>query len=188
LLRREAVEKLTDGDADGVGGSRGSFTQQMLELGEHLLDGVQVWGVFRQEEEFGTGGPYGSANSLSLMTAEIVHDDNVAGSQGRDEKLLDIDLKRLAVDRTVEEPWGIDAIMTERGEEGHGLPATVGDLGPEPRAARRPSPERRHVGLGPSLIEEDQAAGFNPVLIGQPPRAPSRDVGAILFAGEHGFF
>jgi len=160
----------------------------MLELGEHLLDGVQVWGVFRQEEEFGTGGPYGSANSLSLMTAEVVHDDNVAGSQGRDEKLLDIDLKRLAVDRTVEEPWGIDAIMTERGEEGHGLPATVGDLGPEPRAARRPSPERRHVGLGPSLIEEDQAAGFNPVLIGQPPRAPSRDVGAILFAGEHGFF
>jgi len=160
----------------------------MLELGENLLDGVQIWGIFRQEEEFGACGTYGSANGLSFMTAEIVHDDDVAGSQGWDEKLLDIDLKRLAVDRAVEEPWGVDAIMAERGEEGHGLPAAIGDLGPEPRAARRPSPERRHVGLGPGLIEEDQAAGFNPVLIGRPLRAPPRNVGAILFAGEHGFF
>ena len=78
--------------------------------------------------------------------------------------------------------------MTERGEEGHGLPATIWDLGPEPASPRRPSPERRHVGLGPSLIEEDQAAELNPVLIGRPLRAPTRDVGAVLFAGEHGFF
>jgi len=43
---------------------------------------------------------------------------------GRDEKLLDVELELLAVDRAVEEPGGVDAIMTERGEEGHGLPAT----------------------------------------------------------------
>jgi len=169
-------------------GSRGGFAQQMLELGEDLLDGVQVGRVFRQEEELGAGGAYGSANGLSLMAGEIVHDDDVAWPQGRDEKLLDVELELLAVDRAVEEPGGVDAIMTERGEEGHGLPATIGDLGPEPAASRCPSPERRHIGLGPGLIEEDQAAELNAVLIGRPLRAPACDVGAILFAGEHGFF
>ena len=41
---------------EGVGGSGGSFAQQGLELGEEVLDGVQVGRVRRQKEEFGAGG------------------------------------------------------------------------------------------------------------------------------------
>ena len=160
----------------------------MLEFGEDLLDGVQIGRVFRQEEELGASGADGPANGLSLMAAEIVHDDDVTWPQGRDEKLLNVDLELLTVDRAVEEPGGVNAIMTECGKKGHGLPVTVGNLGPEPAAPRCPSPERRHVGLGPGLVKEDQAAGLNPVLMGRPLRAPARDVGTILFAGEHGFF
>ena len=35
---------------------RGGFAQQGLELGEDLLDGIEVGRVGRQEEELGAGG------------------------------------------------------------------------------------------------------------------------------------
>ena len=47
---RDGIEDVADCVADGVGGSLGGFAQEVLELGEELFDGVQVGGVFRQEE------------------------------------------------------------------------------------------------------------------------------------------
>jgi hypothetical protein len=44
----------------------------MLELGEHLLDGVQVGRVFWQEEELGAGRTDRRPNELCLVAAEIV--------------------------------------------------------------------------------------------------------------------
>ncbi len=40
----------------------------------------------------------GSANGFGLVTAEIIHDHNVAGPKRRDENLFDIDQKALDVD------------------------------------------------------------------------------------------
>jgi hypothetical protein len=45
-----------------------------------------------------------------------------------------------------------------------------------------------HVGLGPSLVDEDQAFGVKPVLVFLPPLAPAGDVGAILLAGVQALF
>src|SRR2546430_10856869 len=42
--------------ADGFDGAGGGLAQEVLDLGEGLLDRVQVRRVFRQEEELGTGG------------------------------------------------------------------------------------------------------------------------------------
>ena len=41
---------------------RGGFAQEVLELGEDLLDGIEVGRVFRQEEELGAGGADGVAH------------------------------------------------------------------------------------------------------------------------------
>ena len=62
------------------------------------------------------------------------------------------------------------------------------ELGLEPQVTRCPSPQRRHVGLGPGLVDEDQTLRLDAVLILAPLRPPVRDVGAIAFAGHHGFF
>ena len=59
------------------------------------------------------------------MATEIVHDDNVAGPKGRDEDLLDVDLKALAVDRPLEKPLGIDPVVTQCCQERRCLPVTV---------------------------------------------------------------
>ena len=63
----------------------------------------------------------------------------------------------------------------------------VRNFGHEPCAARRPSPERRHVRLRPRLIDEDQALRSDPALLRNPLSAPPCDVGAIPFAGDDGF-
>ena|ERR1700675_2711513 len=122
------------------------------------------------------------------MAAEIIHDDNIAGPQTGKEDLLDVSSEAFAVDRAVEEPWGIDAIMAQRCQERHGFPVPLWNLGLEPLAAGCPSPKRRHIGLRPCLIDEDQTLGLDPALIFSPLLTPSRDVGTVLFAGDQCFF
>src|SRR6516165_12736569 len=99
---REGPEDLADCGTNGFEGSRGRLSQELLELGEDLLDWVQVRRIFGQKQELGAGRaderPYG----LALVAAEIVHDDDVAGAKRGYQDPLDIGSKALAVDRPVE--------------------------------------------------------------------------------------
>ena len=160
----------------------------MLELSEELFNWVQIGGVFRQEQKLGACGADEPAYSFALVTAEIIDDHNVPGAKRGEEDFFDIDLKSLAVDRPLEKPWRLDAIVAQRSQERGCIPATVGGLGFESSTARPPSAQGRHVGLGPSLIDEDQALRVDPVLVLGPLCSSSRDVGTVAFASHHAFF
>ena len=54
----------------------------VFDLGEGLLDRIEVWGIGRQEPQPCPGDADDLADGLGLVAAEIVHDDNVAGAQG----------------------------------------------------------------------------------------------------------
>lgn len=122
------------------------------------------------------------------MTAQIVHDDHVAGREGRDKELLDIVDEALPVDRLVEDAWGVDPVAPESREERHRAPMTIRHFGMKPLAARCPAPERSHIGLGPCFVDEDEAAGIKPPLIFLPLRAPPCDLRAQLLCGKNAFF
>jgi len=77
-----------------------------------------------------------------------------------------------------------DAIVTQSGHEGHGLPAAVRHLGFDALAARRPAPQARHIGFGPGLIDEHQPSGIDPIPIFGPLRPPPGDIGTILLGGN----
>src|ERR1700724_718969 len=94
----------------------------------------------------------------------------------------------LAVDWTIETPWGLDTITPQGGAEGHCLPVTVRDLCREPAAPRAPTSDWSHVGLDPGFIDEDETGRINPRLIFFPARAAARHVGAILLGRQHAFF
>jgi len=87
------------------------LSQQSLELGEDLLDGVEVGGVFGQEDEPGADSSDGLPHPLPLVGAEIVEDHSVARLEGRDEELLDIGAETFAVDRAVEQAGRIDGSL-----------------------------------------------------------------------------
>ena len=77
---------------------------------------------------------------------------------------------------------------TQRGEEGHRSPMAARHLGVEPSAAWRPAAQRRHVRLGPGLVDEDEARRIKPSLIFTPLLAPSGDRRPELLGGQHAFF
>jgi hypothetical protein len=64
----------------------------------------------------------------------------------------------------------------------------VRHLGNQTAAAGTAPVPPGHVGLGPGLVDEDQASRVKPALMLLPPGAPSGDVGAILLAGVQAFF
>ena len=98
----KSSEDFANRGADGFDGARGDLAQEVLDLGEDLLDRVQVWRVFRQEEEFGAGRADELAYGFGFMTAKIVHDYDVAGMKRGDENLFDIGPEALPVDGTIE--------------------------------------------------------------------------------------
>ncbi len=60
-------------DSPGLG-----LAQQGLELGEDLLDGIEIGTVGRQEEELGADGAPGGSYGDALVGAEIVHYSSLA--------------------------------------------------------------------------------------------------------------
>ena len=122
------------------------------------------------------------------MTAEIVHDDDVAGAEGWRQELFDIGAKAGAVDRPIDDARRGDAVVAQRRQKGQRAPPAVRHLGDEPRAAAAAPVPAGHVGLGPGLVDKHQAPGVKPALMRLPPGSAAGDVGAILLAGVQNFF
>jgi hypothetical protein len=62
------------------------------------------------------------------------------------------------------------------------------DFGEKPRAPWSAAMSARHVGLGPSLVDEDETGRIKFALMAPPAIAFSGDVGPILLAGVQRFF
>jgi hypothetical protein len=103
--------------------------QQVLELGEDLLDRVEVGRVGREEDELCAGRTDRLADGGAFAAGVVVEDDDVARREGGSEELLDRGQEAHAVDRLVEYARRVDAIVTQGSDEGHRPPVTVRDFG-----------------------------------------------------------
>jgi hypothetical protein len=54
--------------------------------------------------------------------------------------------------------------------------------------ARRPAPQRRHIGFGPGLVDEHQPGGINPFPIFGPLCPAAGNIGTVLFGGNQRLF
>ncbi len=125
---------------------------------------------------------------MALVRAEIVHDDNVAGSQRWHQQLLDIGPEALTVDRSVDDAGRRDPVVPEGRKEGHRAPMAVRDLSPEREPTSPPAVGTGHVGLCPRFINEDETGRIDFKLVPLPPGAAAGDIRTILLGREHGFF
>jgi len=153
----------------------------VFELGEDLFDGVEVGAVRREEKELGSGRTDGLSHGLPFVAAEIIEDDDVAGTQRRSKDLLDVSGKALAVDGPVEDAGRLDPIMPKGADEGERFPVAVRRFGDKPLSAVAPPAQGRHVGLDPGLVNEHEPPGIEPLLVLFPTRPAACDVRAILF-------
>jgi hypothetical protein len=160
----------------------------VFELGKDLLDGVEIGTVRRQEEELCADAADGLANGPSLVAAEIIQNHHVASLEARQQEFPDIGEELDAVDRSVKDARRIDPVAAQGRKERLGSPVTVRRLADQALAAKAPASQRRHVGLGPSLIDEDEPRRIDFRLILLPSRAPPGDVRPVPLAGDRGFF
>src|SRR5688500_6743783 len=63
--------------------------ERLLDLGESVLDRVEVGRVGRQREEAGTARLDGGAGDRAVVGLEVVGDDNLARSEGRRQEEAD---------------------------------------------------------------------------------------------------
>ena len=160
----------------------------MLELGEDLFDGVKVWRVWRQEQQFCADAADCAADGRPFVAGEVIHDHDVARRESGHEELFDILKEARPVDRLIENAWRIDPVAAQGGKEGHRLPVAVRHFGVEPLAFECPATQGCHVGLGPGLVDEHEPLGIKPPLILLPLLAPPCHLGPELFCGQHAFF
>ena len=181
-------EKPRDGGLDLIETPGVCLSQECLELGERLLDRVQVGTVRRQIEQLGPGRADRSPYGRVLMAAEIVHHHDIAWPQSWNQELHHPGEETLGVDGAIQDARRGDAITSQRGHEGERLALAVGHFGDQALASGAATVQAGHVRLRPGLINEDQSCGGDLTLSLFPLPPPPRDVGAILFTGAQAFF
>ncbi len=187
-MRRERLKELSDAFPCCFDGSFVGLSDKCLELGEHHLDRIEVWTVGRQEEETCTDLPDRIAGQLSLVACQIVEDDDIAGLEGGDQTLSNPRGKGDAVDGAIEDEGGDDAVAAQASQEGQRLPVTMRDFCDERLSPLTPAAGARHVGLDPSLVDEDQTIRIKPVLMGLPSHPEPGHLRAVLLARHQCFF
>ena len=181
---REASERAGDGLVEGFDRSSPCLAQQGLQFGEELFDRIEVGAVWRQITQVGTGGLDGFADALDLVAGQIVHHDNVALPQRRDQELLHPSEECLAVDRAVDDAWRRHAVLAQGSNEGDCFPVTVRDCANQPLATRTTAVKPGHLGGRAAFVDKDQALRFHISLTGAPFQARLGDIGPILFRGS----
>src|SRR5438067_283443 len=78
------------------------LSQKRLQLGEGLLDWIEIGTVRRQEQQLGAGRLDGLAHRVALVARQVVDHDDVARRERRHEHLCDVLQEARAVDRAVE--------------------------------------------------------------------------------------
>lgn len=187
LMRREFLKECADPFPRGLNGSLLVLPDEELKLGEHHFDGVEIRAVRRQEKQMGADATNSLSGGAALVTAEVVENDDVAWSQGRNQRLLNPGGEADSVDGAVEDQGCYDPVVTETGKEGQCLPMSMRHLGEKRLAPCAPSVLARHVGLYPRLVDEDQTRGIKLSLVGLPASAQPRYLQPILLLGQQRF-
>lgn len=99
----EGVDGFGDGVPEVVDRSGGGFSQEGLEFGERLFDGIEVRAVGRQAEHLCSLRLDRFSNAADLVGWEVVHDHHVDGFKDWDQDTAHIDQERLTIHGAVED-------------------------------------------------------------------------------------
>ena len=112
FVGREAVKEDPDPAPGCFNAAFGGVAQEGFELGEDLFNRVEIGGIRRQEAQRSPGSLKGPPHSRAFVTAEIVHNDDIARGEGREQALLHIGQEPQAGDRAVEDTGGGNPVVT----------------------------------------------------------------------------
>ena len=118
----------------------------------------------------------------------IIHHQNIPRPERRQQYLLYVCLKHLAVGPAVEDCRGAGARQLYRQDDRGGLPVAMRDLGQKPLAQNRRAAKACQVALDRGLVGKDELFGRECRELLVPEGTLPGDVRAVLLAGTEGLF
>ena len=152
------------------------------------VDWVEVGRGGGEEEQFGSDRSDGFSDGGGFVAAEVIKDHNVTMAQDWHQNLHTIGSEYLAIDWPIDDPWGCDPVMAQRGDESHGVPVPERGFSDQALALCGPTAQRCHVGLGPCFVNEHKPLRIDSALMCLPAQALAGQIRAILLMSQSGFF
>ncbi len=159
FVRAEAGEQVAEGIPKSGDGSGSALSQERFELGEGLLDGIEIGAIGRQVDEHRAAGLDRLSHAGDFVAREIVHNHDVTRGQRRSEDLFHIGEEHDAVDGAVNYQRGSKAGGSQSRNEGRSLPVAMRDRRDHTLPTWSTSIATSHIGCCPGLVDEDQALG-----------------------------
>lgn len=173
---------------EGLLGTCADGSEGLLELAPGLFDWVQIGRVGGQVEQRSPARLDSLAYAVNLVGAEIVHDDDVAGSQLRTQHLVEVGEEDFAVGGRLDRHGGEHATVIHRTQDGDDLPVASGDVVVDAPAPWSACVDPGHLGRDAAFIQIDQVLGCD---LAEPvdERFPPESVGfGVAFAGVDRLF
>ena len=175
--RPERLDRPTAGGAD-----------EGFELREAQFDRIEIRAVRREVSQRRAGGGDQPFDALDMMRGEVVSDDDVAWRERRDQDLLNVGEKTVAVHGAIDDAGRGQPRDAQARDKRARLPARQRRMIADAIAARAAAISAYEIGRDAGFIEKDQARGI-PRRRGGLPLVPRLgDVGSVVFGGAYRFF
>src|SRR3954467_254241 len=122
------------------------------------------------------------------MSWQIIHDDNVAATEGWCEALLDVREEDGAVHRSINQERSDNPVVAQAGDESDCFPMSMRNRCAQPLPARATTSEPHHVCAGSGLVDKHQPSGVKHALLSYPTSAGASDIGSFLLCRVQAFF
>jgi hypothetical protein len=122
------------------------------------------------------------------MSWQIIHDDDVAATEGWCEALLDVREEDGAVHRSINYEGSDNPVMAQAGDESDCFPMSMRNRCDQPLPARATTSEPHHVCAGSGLVDKHQPSGVKHALLSYPTSAGASDIGSFLLCRVQAFF
>src|SRR3954469_3800156 len=184
----KVIEQGADRFPESILSSCRRLPEQSLELGEELLDRVEIRGIGREVKHAGPRRPDRLLDPGDLVNSQVVHRDHVARLQRRREHLLDVGAERRPRHGPIEHKRCDDPARPQARHDGRGLPMTRRHRIDQALASWTPAGEAGHrCGRG-GLVDDDEALTIHVALPHPPAAAVPGHVGPILLGRSQALF
>ena len=162
--------------------------QDRFQLRKRELNRIEIGTVFREKPELGADVFDRAPHRRTLVTRQVIHDDDVSGRERRREDLLDVREETGPIDRPIKYRGSDEARYAQRPEKRRRMPApiwrVVGDAG----AVQAPAVTPNQIRPDATFIEKHEARGIERRRCRVPRRPGQDDVSAIVFRRAYRFF
>ena len=157
------LKRIGNGIWEPVGRPDFPFSQDSLQFGPHLFDRIQIGAIRWQIKELNIGRFKDLPNTLDMMRAKIIHNDNISPLQRRDKIIPQISGESISCRSARVGHGDMAAIRADGGQYRRRLGRIQGGVVCYPCFANTSPVNPRHVGVYAAFVQIDKMVLIKPL-------------------------